>query len=88
MRLIRLRWLAVTRTFSELPAEKLKVTQPTAANIRWLYENIYMFDRFFEDAYIPPDSKSSGGRIIPVPELQNQYPDDLRASMSWALHRS
>ena len=41
-----------------------------------------MFERFFEDAYIPRDD-GVGGRLIPVLELQLQYPDDLQAGLRW-----
>ena len=70
------------------------LNQPDIAGRRWapapltpdrlprLRKQVYMIERFFEDAYIPRDD-GVGGRLIPVLELQLQYPDDLQAGLRW-----
>ena len=50
--------------------------------LRWLREHIYMFERFFENAHVPRDD-GVGARLIPILDLQEQYPDDLEAGVRW-----
>ncbi|PIL31755.1 hypothetical protein GSI_06459 [Ganoderma sinense ZZ0214-1] len=54
----------------------------TYAKLRWLRRQIYMFERFFEDAHVPRDD-GVGSRLIPILELQEQYPDDLEEGARW-----
>ena len=55
----------------------------TRANACQFRERIYMFDRFFEDAYVP-ENDGPGGRLIAACELRDEYPDDLVAGAKWS----
>ena len=48
-----------------------------------LRKHIAQFDRFFEGVYSPRED-GVGGRLIPAAELQEQYPDDLKAGIRWS----
>ncbi|TBU49940.1 Transglutaminase-like superfamily-domain-containing protein [Dichomitus squalens] len=55
----------------------------TLERLRRLRREVYMFGRFFEDAHIPRED-GVGGRLIPVLELQTQFPDDLKVGARWS----
>ena len=74
--LSRLRW------FLDIRTENLKIAHLTQAKLLWMRNNVFMFDRFVQDAYIPPHD-GPGGRLVPVTELQEQYPDDHGAGADW-----
>ena len=54
----------------------------TYSKLRWLRKHIFMFERFFEDGCTPRHD-GVGGRLIPILELQQQYPDDIEAGVRW-----